>query len=114
MAKITIELGPAPSIPVRCKRLDLGSPEEALHSCSESSAVEPSKGQIGNVGFIGRSTSSLCATLPSLACTEWLAILTRPPRRWEKGTMGRLRRPAGALDLAIFPLPVALLLAYGS
>ena len=39
------EMGPSifglsPSIPVRSKRLEPGFPGEALHSCSESSAME--------------------------------------------------------------------------
>ncbi len=42
---------PAPSIPVGSKRLELGFPEGALHSYSESSAVEPGEGQMGNVGL---------------------------------------------------------------
>ncbi len=36
--------------PVRSKRLELGFPGGALHSCSESSAVEPGEGQMRNVG----------------------------------------------------------------
>ena len=44
-------LGLSPSIPVRSKRLQLGFPGGgALHSCSESSLVEPANSQMGNVG----------------------------------------------------------------
>ncbi len=48
-------LGLSPSIPDRIKRLELGLPGRgALHSWSESSAVEPCEGQMGNVGVGGR------------------------------------------------------------
>ena len=43
--------GLSPSIPDRSKRLHLGFPGwGAVHSCSESLAVEPGEGQMGNVG----------------------------------------------------------------
>ena len=35
----------------KSKRLELGFPGGALHSCSESSAVEPGEGQMENVGL---------------------------------------------------------------
>ncbi len=42
--------GLSPLIPVRSKRLELGFGEGALHSCSDSSAVESGGGQRENVG----------------------------------------------------------------
>ena len=44
-------LGLPPSIPDISKRLESGFCRGALHSCSESSAVEPGGGQMGNVGL---------------------------------------------------------------
>ncbi len=38
----------SPSIPVRSKLLELGFGGGAVHSRSESSAVEPGEGQMGN------------------------------------------------------------------
>ncbi len=49
--RLAAGLGLSPSIPDRSKRLELGFPG-ALHSCSESSAVEPGEGQMGNVGLV--------------------------------------------------------------
>ncbi len=42
-------VGLSPSIPDRSKRLELGFPG-GLRSCSESAAVEPGEGQMGDVG----------------------------------------------------------------